>query len=76
MFAYAVLALGSPNAVENRCWLAVAGLVAIGMGMIVAMSVTIAVGYPYNPLHGVMSFLILGMLHMRKVRLFPQIWSI
>ena len=45
-----------------RCYLGVSGLVAVGMGVIVALSLTMLAGFPYNGIHGTVPFIALGML--------------
>ena len=44
MFAYSTIMLGRLNRVESRCYLGVSGLVAVGMGVIVALSLTMLGG--------------------------------
>ena len=43
-----------------RCYLGVSGLVAVGMGVIVALSLTMLAGFPYNGIHGTVPFIALG----------------
>ena len=38
----------------------ISGLVAVGMGVIVAMSLTMLAGFPYNGIHGTVPFIALG----------------
>ena len=45
-----------------RCYLGVSGLVAVGMGVIVSLSLTMLAGFPYNGIHGTVPFIALGML--------------
>ena len=45
---------------ENRAYLALMGLLAVGLGMAIALGLTMAVGLYYTTVHGVMAFLVLG----------------
>ena len=40
----------------------ISGLVAVGMGVIVAMSLTMLAGFPYNGIHGTVPFIALGII--------------
>ena len=67
MFAYASFMLGKPNLVEQRLYLAGSGIVGVAMGVIIAMGLTMLMGFFYTPLHGVMVYLCLG-LYSRVVK--------
>ena len=60
MFAYATFMLGKPNLVEQRVYLAGSGIVGVAMGVVIAMGLTMLMGFFYTPLHGVMVYLCLG----------------
>merc|ERR1719264_1620994 len=47
MFLYTVAMLGRPNAVEQRAYLAMAGISAVGMGMVVSLGMTMTFGFFY-----------------------------
>ena len=61
MFAYASFMLGKPNLVEQRVYLAGSGIVGVAMGVVIAMGLTMLMGFFYTPLHGVMVYLCLGL---------------
>ena len=67
MFAYASFMLGKPNLVEQRVYLAGSGIVGVAMGVVIAMGLTMLMGFFYTPLHGVMVYLCLG-LYSRVVK--------
>jgi hypothetical protein len=60
MFVYTMLMLGKPNLVEQRCYLAMAGIIAVGMGITISLGMTMALGLFYTTIHGVLPFLALG----------------
>ena len=60
MFLYTVAMLGRPNAVEQRAYLAMAGISAVGMGMLVSLGMTMTLGFFYTTIHGVLPFLAMG----------------
>ena len=60
MFLYTVVMLGRPNAVEQRAYLAMAGIFAVGMGLVVSLGLTMAFGFFYTTIHGVLPFLAMG----------------
>ena len=41
-------------------YLSVAGLVSIGMGLLIAVGLSSLLGYPYTPMHATLPFLCLG----------------
>ena len=67
MFAYSTVMLGRLNLVESRCYLGVSGLVAVGMGVVVALSLTMMSGFPYTGIHGTVPFIALGLKMLRMV---------
>ena len=60
MFFYASFMLGKPNLVEQRVYLSGMGIAGVGMGVVIAMGLTMLLGFYYTPLHGVMVYLCLG----------------
>ena len=60
MFLYCSLMLGNLNCVEQRSLLSIAGILGVGMGIIVSYGLCSAVGLFYGPMHSVMPFLMLG----------------
>jgi len=60
MFMYTFIMLGKMNCVEVRLYLSIAGLISIGMGLVVAWGLSSALGFPYTPLHAALPFLCLG----------------
>ena len=60
MFVYTVVMLGSLNTVEVRLYLSVCGLVCIGMGISLALSLSSALGYFWTPMHPALPLLCLG----------------
>jgi predicted RND superfamily exporter protein len=62
MFVYTVLMLGRINAVEVRLYLSIVGIICIGMGLIISLGLTMALGYPYTPMHAALPFIALGKL--------------
>jgi hypothetical protein len=63
MFVYTMLMLGKPNLVEQRYYLAMAGIIAVGMGITISLGLTMAFGLFYTTIHGVLPFLALGICH-------------
>ena len=60
MFVYTVVMLSSFNTVEVRLYLSVSGLVCIGMGISIALSLSSAIGYSWNLMHKVLPLVCLG----------------
>jgi hypothetical protein len=60
MFIYTMFMLGKPNLIEQRCFLAMAGIIAVGMGITMATGLTMAFGFFYTTLHATLPFLALG----------------
>jgi Patched family len=60
MFVYTVLMLGRLNSLEVRLYLSIAGIVSIGMGLIISLGLSMAMGYPYTPTHAALPFIALG----------------
>jgi len=60
MFVYTVLMLGRINAIEVRLYLSIVGIICIGMGLIISLGLTMALGYPYTPMHAALPFIALG----------------
>ena len=60
MFLYTVFMLGRVNRLEQRCYLTVSGIMAVGMGLLIAYGLTGAMGLPYTPIHAILPFLALG----------------
>ena len=60
MFLYAMFVLGKRNKVEHRTYLALAGIVACFMGLMISLGLTMAFGFYYTTLHGILPFMALG----------------
>ena len=60
MFFYTVVMLGSLNTVEIKLYLSVSGMVCIGMGISIALSLSSAIGYFWTPMHPALPLLCLG----------------
>jgi biotin transporter BioY len=60
MFVYAMFMLGKINKVEHRTYLALAGILACFFGLIISMGLTMAIGYYYTTIHGILPFMALG----------------
>jgi hypothetical protein len=60
MFIYTMFMLGKPNLVEQRCFLSMAGISAIGMGIAISTGLTMAFGFFFTTIHGLVPFLALG----------------
>ena len=60
MFLYTVAMLGRLNSVEVRLYLSVSGLVSIGLGISIALSLSSALGYFWTPMHPALPLLCLG----------------
>ena len=72
MFAYASFMLGKPNLVEQRVYLAGTGIVGVAMGVVIAMGLTMLMGFFYTPLHGVMVYLCLGNFIIESIQGVPS----
>ena len=59
-FAYTMVMLGRLNMVEVRVFLTLAGLVSIGMGILISVGLSSLLGFPYTPMHAVLPFICLG----------------
>lgn len=64
MFTYTVLILGKLNTLELKFYLAITGIVSVGMGLIIAVGLSSAMGYPYTPMHSALPFLCLGKINL------------
>ena len=60
MFLYTILTLGNFNLVEQRVYLAAAGICSCIIGCVIGNALTMALGFPYTPLFGLLPFLCLG----------------
>jgi hypothetical protein len=60
MFIYTMFMLGKPNLVEQRCFLSIAGISAVGMGMAISIGLTMLFGFFFTTIHGILPFLALG----------------
>ena len=60
MFIYTIIMLGNFNSREVRLFLTISGLVSIGMGISIAISISSLIGYPYTPMHSALPLLCLG----------------
>ena len=60
MFTYTMLSLGKINMVENKFYLAIAGILSVFFGVTVGIGLTMAMGFPYTPISGILPFICLG----------------
>ena len=60
MIVYTSIMLGHFNAVEQRLYLTVCGIISILMGIAISTGWTGILGFPYTPLHAVLPFLMVG----------------
>ena len=60
MFSYTLLSLGKLNLVENKLYLAGAGITSVFFGYIVGTSLSSAIGLIYTPVSGILPFICLG----------------
>ena len=60
MFTYTMLSLGKINIVENKFYLAIAGILSVFFGVTVGIGLTMAMGFPYTPISGILPFICLG----------------
>ena len=66
MFTYTMLSLGKINMVENQFYLAIAGILSVFFGVTVGIGLTMAMGFPYTPITGILPFICLGIgIHLR-----------
>ena len=60
MFLYTMLTLGQLNIVEHKFYLAGAGILSVFFGYIIGVGLTMALGFPYTPVTGLLPFICLG----------------
>lgn len=60
MFVYTLVSLGKLNVVENKFYLAGAGIASIILGITAGLGLTMLFGYTYTPLSGAIPFLCLA----------------
>ena len=60
MFIFTIFMLGRKNSLEVRLYLTMVGILGIIMGLIIAVGLSSALGYPYTPMHAMLPFLFLG----------------
>ena len=60
MFIYTAMMLGKLSCVEVRMFLTIAGISSIVMGLVIAVGISSALGFPYTPMHAILPFLCLG----------------
>ena len=60
MFIYTLVSLGKLNMVEHKFFLAGAGIMSVFFGVMVGVGLTLALGYPYTPITGILPFICLG----------------
>jgi len=60
MFLYVIIMLGRFNRVEQRFFLATAGICAVLLGTISGMALVVGAGFVYTPLHMVLPYLCMG----------------
>ena len=63
MFIYTMIMLGRPNVVENRPYLAVAGITAVLLGLVMSIGVSMALGLKFVMIHGMLPYLAMGNVH-------------
>jgi hypothetical protein len=69
MFVYTVFMLGRINAIELRLYLSVVGIICIGMGLIISLGLSMALGYPYTLMHAALPFIALGKQYFQIILL-------
>lgn len=57
---FVMLVLGKFNLMEQKVWLSLAGIVAVGLAILVSFGLSSAFGFEYGPLQSVLPFLLLG----------------
>ena len=60
MFCYTILMLGKWNSMEVRLYLSMVGILGIGMGLVIGLSISSVFGFPYTPVHALLPFICLG----------------
>ena len=60
MFSYTVLMLGKWNSIEVKLYLSMVGIIGIGMGLVIGLSISSVFGFPYTPVHALLPFICLG----------------
>ena len=60
MFIYTFISLGKLNMVENKFYLAAAGISSVFLGVIVGFGLTLAFGFPYTMVTALLPFICLG----------------
>ncbi|XP_076462610.1 patched domain-containing protein 3-like isoform X2 [Babylonia areolata] len=57
---FVMLVMGKFNLLEQKVWLSLAGIIAVGLSILVSFGLSSAVGFEYGPLQSVLPFLLLG----------------
>jgi len=60
MFLYTLFNLGKLNMVEGKFYLAAAGIFSVFLGVLVGVSLTVALGFPFTPASVMLPFICLG----------------
>ncbi len=60
VFCFVMLMIGKFNLVESRCFLAIAGIMCVGMGIMSSYGLCGAAGLPFTNMNSIMPFLLLG----------------
>ena len=60
MVAFTILMLGKLNSVEVRLYLSMVGILGIGMGLVIGLSISSVFVFLYTPLHTMRPFICLG----------------
>ena len=60
MFIYTLVSLGKHNRVEHKLYLAAAGIMSVFFGVIFGIGISLALGFPYTPITGILPFICLG----------------
>ena len=61
MFIYTSLMLGKVDAIQQRVYLTVAGMISVLLGLVIALGVTCALGFPYMPHYAILPFIMIGL---------------
>ncbi|GFO10919.1 patched domain-containing protein 3 [Plakobranchus ocellatus] len=60
VFVFVMLALGKFNLLEQKIYVSIAGMLCVGLAILVAYGLATAMDVIYSPIHSIMPFLILG----------------
>jgi len=74
VFVYLALMIGTFSKLEQKFWLAVCGVLCIGLSIGISYGLCSAFGQPITPLHNILAFLVLG-IGVDDVFVVVQSWS-